>query len=360
MTRTARIVAGAVALSTCVTANLSAADHREAPLIRQDLSADINDVYAFLNPADASRLVLIMTVNPFSAPAENVTYNFAPNVRYQFFVDSDGDARADSRVVIRFADAEEGGQTFIVRASGGSVASGMVTPPSEEPEPAEPIVATSRDGSLRAFAGQRDDPFYFDVVGFSRFLAGTGSFAGSDGFAGFNVSAIVVELPVDDLLDDASSLQIWGATTRRQITIRRSSDGLLEEVTGPWEQVDRMGVPAINTALIPAGLKDFYNISTPLHDSEGVFAPEIVASLQALGTDDENIGILASVAIPDTLKLDVEAAPGFPNGRLPGDDVVDTLLFFIFNQMPVSDLVDGNDRVFPADFPFLAPPHQPR
>ena len=41
-----------------------AADHREAPLIREDLTADIADVYAFLNPDDPDRLVLAMTVNP--------------------------------------------------------------------------------------------------------------------------------------------------------------------------------------------------------------------------------------------------------------------------------------------------------
>ena len=84
-----------------------------------------------------------------------------------------------------------------------------------------------------------------------------------------------------------------------------------------------------------------------------------MASLQSLGTNDENIGILASVALPDTLKLDPSAPSGYPNGRLPEDDVVDTLLFFIFNQTPVADGVAGNDVAFEAEFPYLAPPQQP-
>ena len=48
--------------------------------------------------------------------------------------------------------------------------------------------------------------------------------------------------------------------------------------------------------------------------------------------------------------------------RLVGhdDDVIDTLFFFIFNQVPVSDMVDANDKAFLDEFPFLAPPPQPR
>jgi len=51
---------------------------------------------------------------------------------------------------------------------------------------------------------------------------------------------------------------------------------------------------------------------------------------------------------------------GFPNGRRPGDDVVDTLIFFVTNQaITTGDHVDGNDVAFGSAFPFFAPPHQP-
>ena len=119
-----------------------------------------------------------------------------------------------------------------------------------------------------------------------------------------------------------------------------------------------MGNPAINTALLPLAQKDLFNIGLPENDAAD-FAGAIVASLQSLGTNDENIGILASVAVPDTLKLDLNAPVGYPNGRDLDDDVIDTLFFFIFNQTPVSDGVDANDRPFLDGFPFLAPPHQP-
>jgi hypothetical protein len=53
------------------------------------------------------------------------------------------------------------------------------------------------------------------------------------------------------------------------------------------------------------------------------------------------------------------AGAGFPNGRRPGDDVIDTLLFFIANQNALGDNVNANDVPFGSTFPFFAPPHQP-
>ena len=138
-----------------------------------------------------------------------------------------------------------------------------------------------------------------------------------------------------------------------------------------------MATPAVNTALIPFALKNEYNASTPEDDAKNKFASAIVSTLTALGTDMTNIGILAGVAVTkgDYLRLDLSKAnaslgvgeklqsttnfAGFPNGRRPGDDVIDTLLYFIANQHTLGDGVDGNDVPFGATFPFFAPPHQP-
>lgn len=335
-----------------------AADHREAPLIRQDLAADIADLYAFRSPSDPSRIVLAMTVNGFSAPSENTTFTFAPDVRYSFRIDSTGDAVEDTRIDVTFADDGAGGQTYnYTVGSSIAVVGQAVTAPTLEPAPNAPIVNAGPEGIV-SFAGQRDDPFFFDVVGFNRFLAGTGGFDGSDGFAGFNVSAIVFELPVRLVDGGSDALQIWATTERRTATIRRSDAGVLEFALGPLQQIERMGNPAVNTALVPAAKKDLYNIAVPANDAAD-FAGDLVASLESLGTNAKNIGILASVAVPDTLKFDATTASAFPNGRAPADDVVDTLLFFIFNQTPVPDGADANDVPFLPSFPYLAPPHQP-
>ena len=134
-----------------------------------------------------------------------------------------------------------------------------------------------------------------------------------------------------------------------------------------------MGVPAINTALIPFARKNEYNRATTQDDAAGKFAGDIVGTLTALGTDATHIGILASVAVSkgDMLRLDTAKAnsgpqggtnsgAGFPNGRRPADDVIDTILFLVTNEgLATGDHVNANDVLFRNSFPFFAPTHQP-
>lgn len=339
-------------------AGAAASDHKEAPLIQEDPSADIADIYAFKSPANPSNVVLVMTVNPFTVPSENVNFNFSPNVRYRFSFDLNNDGRAESDLQVTFGARVGGQQLFGVRLPDGSEFTGQATMPTEDHKPNPPVIVEG-PGGVRAFAGPRDDPFFFDVVGFNRFLAGSGTFSGTDGFAGFNVSAIAIELPAAMIATNGTGVfQTWGTTERRKVTLRRGSRGELEASTGPWEQIERMGNPAINTALIPAAKKDYFNVGMPENDARD-YAGDIVASLRSLGTNDKNIGILASVALPDTLKVDMGPPTGYPNGRTLGDDVVDTLFFFIFNQTKVGDGVPANDVPFEKAFPYLAAPHQP-
>jgi len=345
-----------------------AADHREAPLIREDATADINDIYAFRNPNDASSLVLAMTINPFSAPSEAVTYAFAPDVDYAFRFDTDGNGTEEHRIKIRFSEPSSSGQTFRVFLPGGEVLDGVATAPTEEPVPNDPVIADNGRG-VRAFAGPRDDPFFFDVVGFFRFLDGTGGFSGRDGFAGFNVSAIVIEVPLSLVDADRSPVGVWGTTSRSAVRVNAAPRKALSDTFlgtdfptqtnfGKKVQIERMGNPAVSTVLVPAGLKDIFNATRPEFDARD-FASVLVSSLQSLGTSDDNIAILASVAVPDTLKLDASSPSGFPNGRAPADDVIDTLLGLILNDPTIGDGVDANDRPFETEFPFLAPPQQP-
>jgi hypothetical protein len=141
---------------------------------------------------------------------------------------------------------------------------------------------------------------------------------------------------------------------------------------GTFVNVDRMGNPAINTVLIPFARKDEYNFASTQDDANGRFADDIVATLTKLGTNATNIGILAGVAVTngDFLRVDPTVAnsgpgggnntgAGFPNGRRLGDDVIDTILFFVANQTPLGDGVNGNDVPLTDAFPFFAPPHQP-
>lgn len=142
---------------------------------------------------------------------------------------------------------------------------------------------------------------------------------------------------------------------------------------GQLNVVDRAGVPAVNVALVPFSRKDEYNVSTPADDAAGKFANSIVATLTALGTNSTNINILAGIAVTngDILRLNMGTAntgpgggnnggAGFPNGRRLGDDVIDTLLFFIANQNVLGDNVNANDVPLHDTFPFFGDSQQPR
>ncbi|PCJ53497.1 MAG: hypothetical protein COA70_09390 [Planctomycetota bacterium] len=358
--KTSTLTLSFLGLGALVATLAFASDHREAPLIAEDLTADIADVYVFQSPTDPANTVLVLTVNPFSAPTQNSSYHFSPNVRYSIMVDNNGDAIEDVTAHFTFSDRSlsGGAQTFDVRMNDRLLMSGPVTAPTSEPNANAPIIIGGPKGS-KAFAGQRDDPFFFDGVGFGKVLAGTGGFTGDDAFATYNVSAIVLEVPTAELGWTAGTpLQVWGETARKRHKLLRSDLGLLEISQGAWQQIDRAGNPAINSALIPLDLKDNFNIAEPSEDA-ALYAGTIVASLQALGTTQPNIDVLAAVAVPDTLKYDPAAMTSYPNGRGLADDTIDVLFTFIFNQTGVTDMVDANDATFLTGFPYLADPFQP-
>ncbi len=332
------------ALIFAVALNGLCSDHKEAPAISEVPPADLADLYAFVSPNDSSKLVLALTVNPFAVPAQEVNFNFSDRIVYRFNVDNTGDAIADYLI-----SAEFDGKNCFVTLPNGEILQGLATSGTVEPEPSQPIIFGN--DQVKVFAGPRDDPFFFDFVGFNRFLAGTGAFNGSDAFGGFNCSAIVVELPSSMLTGNSSTLKIW-ASTLIPISFKAADSGELSRTE------DRVGNPAVATALIPKSLKDAFNRTRPDRDGE-LYAGNIVASLNALGTSQQNIGILASVAVPDVLTINVASPTGFPNGRTLDDDVMDTLLGLILNNPAIGDSVDANDKLFLDEFPYLAAPWQP-
>lgn len=49
-----------------------------------------------------------------------------------------------------------------------------------------------------------------------------------------------------------------------------------------YVRVDRMGMPAVSTALIPSGRKNAYNDAGPVQDANGDFVPDLAATLTGL------------------------------------------------------------------------------
>lgn len=401
---------------------LRAADHGDSPTVGSDQGCDLADLYAFLDPNDNSQVVLIATLRGFIVPSEAGNFgNFDPAIRLRFNIENTGDAKPDTFIDVTFtkrqviAPAKSPSQKANITFS-GKVPSSLagvkgrftadVSQPSLAVDPPAQIVtdlssAKNANPGIKFFAGLVDDPFFFDIVGFNRFvasvLAGTPAPAeldrARDSFAGYNVMSVALRMPASILKSSGTGVPTVigvSATTGRKT--EHSAKG--EKIgSGAYSQVDREGVPGINVVFIPYNRKNEYNGSTTIDDSKGKFFPDISGTLSALGTDATHIGILAGVAgIPgvakptrqqlgtgDFLRLQTNATQkpnpalggdsdgggsdttnGFPNGRRLRDDVIDTVLFLVTNEAgPIGDGVDASE-VAPQDvFPFLALPHQP-
>jgi hypothetical protein len=372
-----------------------AADHLDAPGLTpppggDGIGTDLTDIYAFRSPAAANKTVLIMNVNgltmadlanppgpdrPFGTKVPQVQGN--PNVSYHFRVDTNGDAVPDVDAQIRFGKARADGvqqmRVKILGRRGKAVAfQGRTT------GFGQPAVVNRGPRGIKAFAGRRDDPFFFNLVGFLNILdIGGKSFVGcggpnshpeTDTFKGQNVSSIVLEVP-SRLLEGGgdSKIGVW-ATTNVGKT-----------------QIDRMGRPAINTVFIPnnplppdrvadgkPSKKTTFNHGQPSTDV-ATWTGEVVDTLQTTfslndaggplgGTDDPSddagkISALAGVLLPDILTVDVSSPAGFLNGRKPADDVIDAELGLITEGLVTTDCVGSNDVAFPSSFPYLAAPH---
>lgn len=362
---------------------LAAADHADAPNNAHDRATDLADIFAFVDPNDSSQVDLIITFAGFIVPGENNNFGVLdPNVRFTLEIENTGDARPDGFIDVRFDPRRPPTpQMATITLPDGRSFRAPATNPSNTAETAPaPTVTTDSATGVSFFAGLADDPFFFDIPAFSRFvgsaLAGNPNPSvfdrGRDSFAGYNVLAIALRLPIGLLRGPAGkTIGVSAITARRQRQVLLRDGSITGE--GRWVNADREGNPAINVALIPANRKNEYNAASTMDDAAGKFAGDIIATLKALGTNDTNIGILANVAVlhGDFLRLDTTIAntgpgggnnpgAGFPNGRRLADDVIDTLLFFIANQNPLTDHVDANDKPFRDVFPYLAASHQPR
>ncbi len=192
------------------------------------------------------------------------------------------------------------------------------------------------------------------------------------------------------------------------------------ELPDAYTRVDRMGMPAVATALIPSAKKDAYNDVDPSDDFTTAagdacadlvscrWAGDYVASITAihgltnasgmtlnqqlmgLGLTPCSDGgacatqfisgtsgpVVANMVIPDVLSIDTTAAAGFPNGRKLSDPAMDVTLAVLLLDLSVhtpgtfTDLNgDGtpgpslnplaNDVPFGTSFPYVADPHTP-
>jgi hypothetical protein len=395
-TRFAFIVTLAAVFIAMSASAICAADHAESTSVAGDPGADIADIYVFLDPNDPSKVILALDVEGFVVPSEFLNLSFfAPEVLYRFEIENTGDATPDLVIDITFSEqtSRSAPQMATVKLPDGHTFTAPTTVQTLAPVANPFVVTTDPASGVSFFAGLTDDPFIFDIVGFNRFvnsvLAGspdpTQLERGRDSFAGYSIHMIALSVPAELLRGPAGDIiGVDGVTLRRKRSYRLESGEVI--TSGNFVQVDRMATPAINTVLIPFPRKNEYNAATPEDDAAGVFVDSIVATLTALGTSPENIDTVKSIAVTkgDYLRLDLSKEnhslgvgefitdpgyAGFPNGRRPGDDTIDVLLYVITNQNSAifpedkskrGDNVSVNDVPFGSTFPFFAPPQQPR
>ncbi|MCA1654695.1 MAG: DUF4331 family protein [Sphingomicrobium sp.] len=363
-----------------------ASDHIDSPRIAQDRGSDLADTYAFVDPNDRSKVVLMMSTQDFIVSGEHFGMPiFDSNIRYRFEIENSGDAKPDTYVDVYFAPGlgREMPQKARIQLPNGQSFEAWTTPSTQEYRAPEFVVTTDPKSGVSFYAGNADDPFFLDDTGANRLVGSIvkgrpnksllGERGGRDTYAGFNTLITAVEIPAAMLLGRNGTTIGVNAVTQRRRAQTIGDNGRLE-TSGDWVTIDRDGNPLVNNGLIPAARKDEYNSASTEDDARGRFRDDIVKSLRTAGTDEPHIAMLLDAVANkgDILRLNVaipNRGPGGGNnpdggfgkmgGRRLQDDVVDMTFKIINNGRPLSDHVDRNEVAFGNVFPFVAKPHQP-
>jgi len=373
--------------------HVKAADHRDSPTADANPEGDITDVFAFVDANDTTKLVLIMNVNPFSVPAELPTYSFSNEFLYQFKFGSNNDAGDDLVIQAKFSSVPvsqcKSGQ--LVKIYGPTIPEqqGIQNTIVSQALTAEGCTnGTFAQNDIKVFTGQRDDPFVTDVGQLFRIRAGLQdvyrSFtspalgalrgrqvrpdgtSGVDGFGGFNVSSLAIELPKQlvrgsGFLGNEHLLGVWGTVSKRD----QGEEN--ENGVATFTQFQRMGQQLFKTIFVPANEREAFNATDPSgdlqnwsslvpdalttvdNDGTGNTIASRVAVLNAVGVAaapngaplllpstfaNTNKGLLRVALLPDVLRLDLDRDPadlaigqfGLQSGRRPGDNVTEILM----------------------------------
>ncbi len=277
-------------------------------------------------------------------------------------------------------------------------------------------------GTGKVFVGQRKESFavnlgeVFDLVNIANPLGSRD--AEPNILADKNITTIALEIPAACLTRNASSPVIGGWTTavlrRNRVLSSTPSFSAPSEQFGEFVQVSRLGMPLVNEVVIGLKDKNKFNASRPdadvqfadyvtnptlpeileiLFGGAGVRAPNNfprtdlvaafltgVAGLNQLGGPAEMVRLNTSIAptvaaSQNNLGVLGGDNAGFPNGRRPGDDVVDIELRVAMGvlchafpgvfctpadapsgNLPFTDGTIQDASQFDSTFPYLKPP----
>jgi hypothetical protein len=276
-------------------------------------------------------------------------------------------------------------------------------------------------GEGRLFVGQRKDPFVvnlgetFDLINYANPVGEKFANTQPNSIGGKNVTSLILEVPIACLVTNKTPI-IGGWTTASlpQTRVLKGADfkGNKPDLeNGEFRQVSRLGMPLVNELVIGLKDKDRFNASDPTDDAQfatyvtnptlpaiidalfGTPAPTLFPRFDLVATFLTGIATINQpphVKAAEMLRLNTSTTPtacpgqsrlgvigadpaGFPNGRRPGDDVVDITLrvamgrlitlglFGTTGQAPSGglDFTDGafvQCTDFDAGFPYIKNP----
>lgn len=271
----------------------------------------------------------------------------------------------------------------------------------------------------RVFVGQRKDPFVvalgavFDTLNLNPLGPEDGAV---DSLADKNVTSFILEVPAAYLTNAKSGDPVVGgwmtaSLPRARVLTPNPTFDRPATASGSYVQVSRLGMPLVNELVIGLRDKNKFNASSPKGD--GQFAvyvtnptlPAIIGAyfpvtapctpradlVQVFLTGVPGLNQPRNVTGSEMLRLNTNVDPlrggipakpkglqhrlgvvggdlaGFPNGRRPGDDVVDAALRVVMGvllpadcapdgQLPYTDGAFVDDSFFADRFPYLADP----
>lgn len=233
----------------------------------------------------------------------------------------------------------------------------------------------------RVFAGQRQEAFaiavgeIFDLVNFVPLEGGVAQSIERDDIASeSNITSLAIEVPISCVTGAGNGVVgVWSTASLPQGRILDPSPTFAapQIVGGAYTQISRLGMPLVNELVIGVDSKDLFNAARPIGDAalaDFVTNPTLPAILDSLfrGPLGANQNIAprnfprrdlvatfltgiptlnqqSTVTASEMIRLNTRIAPtpratqsnfgvvgddlaGFPNGRRPGDDVVDIVL----------------------------------
>ncbi|MEG3154579.1 DUF4331 domain-containing protein [Sphingomonas sp. RB1R13] len=346
--------------------------------------------------------IALRHIGPISAPLDA---NLGEDEQYTLTLVT-GDRRTGTKAAV--TNASGGGSTFVKPFDNAGNKS-VPNYPAYANQFIYNVAIPGCSGQGRVFAGQRQEAFAVNlgpVMDLVNFVPIEGSIVQSDAnqelIGKKNVTTLAIEVPTTCLVGTSTAangvIGVWSTASLPQAKLHKPNPTYKNPTLsgGAYTQVSRLGMPLVNEVVIGLPQKDLFNAAKPTQDgaladyvtnptfpailevlfgSAGIKAPtnfprnDLVATFL---TGIKTLNQLPAVTASEMIRLNTKVTPtpaasqnslgvagndlaGFPNGRRPGDDVVDVVLRVAMGRLcypvPIAGVPTDLGLCKPADAP---------